>query len=125
MRSLTRTYGFPTFDEFFKVPEFHTMKCDISKKDANYLLEVELPGYSKENISIALERGYLTIEAKQNTNKEEKKENYVYQERSYGTMSRSFYVGEHLKEEDLKAMYKDGILTLQIPEHKEMEEVSK
>jgi len=131
MRYLTRTNSiFPTFDDLFNFPsmkEFsiNTMQCDISKRDGNYVIDIDLPGYNKENIAISLEEGYITVEAKQSTTNETTKEGYIHQERFLGSTSRSFYVGEAVKEEDIKAAYRNGTLTLTIPEvNKQLEEVS-
>lgn len=102
------------------------MNTDIREKDGNYLIEIDLPGYDKENISIELENGYLNVSAKVDRNNEEKdeKENFIHRERFYGECSRSFYVGDSIKEEDVKAAFKNGTLTLTVPkeEQKRIEE---
>jgi HSP20 family molecular chaperone IbpA len=87
---------------------------------------MDLPGYEKENISIELENGYLNVTAKVDEDNEEKneKENFIHRERFYGECSRSFYVGDNVKEEDVKAAFKNGTLTLTVPkeEQKKLEE---
>lgn len=115
-------FGLGLFDEIFKDPFFTNnhrsiMNTDIQEKDGNYIMDIDLPGFQKENIQAQLENGYLTIQAKQNDCKEEKDEqgNYIYQERHTGQCCRTFYVGDTLKQEDIKAAYKDGILTLTFP----------
>ena len=112
---------FEDFDNWFK-PWFTTdaesaMKTDISEKDGNYLVEIDLPGYDKEDINIALENGYLTVSAKHETTEEEKdkKGNYIRRERTLGSCSRSFYIGENRTEEEISAGYEKGILTLSFP----------
>ena len=106
-------------DDFFKKPEkmnFQLMKTDIRETEDQYLLEVDLPGYKKEDIKIDVTEGYLTINAK--TNHEEKKEekgNYVRRERFTGECTRSFYVGEDIKVNEIKASFKNGILLLEVP----------
>lgn len=97
------------------------MSTDIKEKDGNYVIEMDLPGYDKENISIELENGYLNVSAKVDKNDEEKdeKENYVHRERFYGECSRSFYVGENVTEEDVKAAFKNGTLTLTVPKEEQ------
>ncbi|MDY3092370.1 MAG: Hsp20/alpha crystallin family protein [Erysipelotrichaceae bacterium] len=93
------------------------MKTDIHEKDGNYVVDVELPGYKKEDISIDLKNGYLSISAKHETNETEKNEKgyVIHEERSFGSCSRSYYVGEYVKPEDIKAKFDNGILTLVIP----------
>lgn len=106
-------------DDFFKKPEkmnFQLMKTDIRETEDQYILEVDLPGYKKEDIKIDVTEGYLTINAK--TDHEEKKEekgNYVRRERFTGECTRSFYVGEDIKTNEIKASFKNGILLLEVP----------
>ena len=92
------------------------MKTDVKETETGYELDVDLPGFRKEEIRLDLENGYLTIST-QNAleNKEEKKGKVLRQERYSGTMSRSFYVGDNLTEEDIKAKYEHGVLSLSIP----------
>lgn len=109
---------------------FHSMnsimKTDIREKDGIYMLDVDLPGYKKEDIQISLYNGTLTIHAEHHETEEEKDEkgNLIRQERYRGSCSRSFYVGDAIKESDVQASFHDGILTLSIPtaEKKEAEE---
>ena len=92
------------------------MKTDVKETDTGYELDVDLPGFKKEEIHLDLENGYLTISTeKALENKEEKKGRVIRQERYSGTMSRSFYVGEHVTEEDIKAKYENGVLSLSFP----------
>ncbi|MBR3693252.1 MAG: Hsp20/alpha crystallin family protein [Erysipelotrichales bacterium] len=126
MRYLTRMND--VFDDLFTLTSFkeNTMKCDIVKKDGNYILDIDLPGYSKEDIELSLEDGYLTISAKQESTKEENNQGYIHKERYVGTSSRSFYVGDRIQEEDIKAMYQNGTLTITLPETpKQLEEDSR
>ena len=116
------------FDSFFDdmFPTFNTasvMRTDIREKDGNYLLDIDLPGYKKEDIKISLYNGNLTIQAEHNDSKEEKdaKGNVIRQERYSGTCSRTFYVGESIRESDIHAAYENGILTLQIPTEQKKE----
>lgn len=114
------------FDDFFKDPFFdkpfesassHIMKTDVHEKDGSYLVEMELPGYKKEDIKADLKNGYLTITASHEENTEEKdqKGKCIRRERYTGSCNRSFYVGDSLTQEDIKASFKDGILLLNIP----------
>ena len=101
--------------EFFSKKERNLMKTDIQETEKEYLLEVDLPGYKKEDIKIDVSEGYLTINAKVNKEDNEEEKNYVRRERFTGEATRSFYVGEDIKEDEIKASFKDGILTLNIP----------
>ena len=115
------------FDDMFTAPtSYGVMSTDIHKKDGDYILDIELPGYKKEDIKIALEKGTLSISAHKSETQEEKdaKGNLIRQERYTGETSRSFYVGDCIKDSDVKASYKDGILTISVPseEKKQVEE---
>ena len=121
MMLVPRRNNFDLFDDFFEDDFFprkerNLMKTDIREKDDKYLVDVDLPGFEKENINLSLENGYLNIHAKVDKNEENgKKEKYVHRERFFGECSRSFYVGEDIKEEDIHAEFKNGILKLEIP----------
>ena len=93
------------------------MNADVKELDRGYEMELELPGYKKEDISAELKEGYLTIQAERKEDNEEKDEKgkYIRRERYYGQCQRSFYVGEDLKQEDIHAVFKDGVLKLEIP----------
>ena len=118
------------FDDMFNDPFFprsydrgssQIMKTDIHEKDNNYVIEMELPGYAKEEIKADLKDGYLTITAHKNETKEEKdaRGKCIHKERYTGTCNRSFYVGEDITQEDIKAAFKDGVLRLQLPKEVE------
>ena len=123
MNMLPRIYRKSLFDDFFDAP-FNTgsasglMKTDVKATDAGYELEIDVPGIDKENISVQLENGYVTVTAKTEKKNDEGKENghYIRRERFYGTYSRSFYVGEDVTEEDIKAKYENGTLKLFVPD---------
>ena len=93
------------------------MKTDIREHDGGYELDVDLPGFKKDEISVELENGYLTISAAKGLDKDEKdkKGKYIRRERYAGAMQRSFCVGDALTQEDIKAKFEDGILRLDIP----------
>ena len=95
------------------------MKTDLKEHDGSYELSVDLPGFKKDQIQLQLQKGYLTITAAKGVESEDKNEKgrIVHQERYTGSMSRSFYVGENLTEEDVKARFEDGVLTLCFPKH--------
>ena len=92
------------------------MKTDVKETDEGYELAVDLPGLKKDEIHLDLQNGYLTISTQKNLeNKEEKHGKLLRQERYTGTMQRSFYVGDNLKEEDVQAKYEDGVLMVKLP----------
>ena len=120
-------FGESLLDDFFDYPEksfsFRTsnanglMKTDIKENESAFEVSIALPGVKKDDIEIELKDEYLTISATSNLKKDEedKKSNYNRRERYYGSCSRSFYVGDAVTENDIKASYEDGILTLDIP----------
>ena len=101
------------------------MKTDVKEDENGYHLDIELPGYKKDDIKAELKEGYMTITATKAENKDEadKKGNYIRRERYQGTSSRSFYVGEEVKEEDIKAKFEDGILKVFVPKIEAVPEV--
>lgn len=111
----------PFFTRSYDRGSSQIMKTDIHEKDNNYVIEMELPGYAKEEIKADLKDGYLTITAHKNETKEEKdaRGKCIHKERYTGTCNRSFYVGEDITQEDIKAAFKDGVLRLQLPKEVE------
>ena len=93
------------------------MKTDIRETDGSYELDVDLPGFKKDEIKVQLKDGYLTLSAAKGLDKDEqdKKGNYIRRERYAGACERSFYVGEEVTQEDIKGEYKHGILKLFVP----------
>lgn len=131
---LSRLFGEDLFDEMFEDPfemmpvfSHHNplygkhakalMKTDVREKDNAYELDIDLPGFKKEEIQAQISNGYLTISASKGLDKEQKDNDgrYIRRERYSGSMTRSFYVGNAVTEEDIKAKYEDGILSLSIP----------
>ena len=111
-------------DPFFTDDESKIMKTDIKEKKDKYIIDIDLPGYEKENITMSVEDGYLTVNATVNSNKEEKEEGkFVRKERYMGSCSRSFYVGEAAESEDIKASFKNGTLKIEIPKKDEKKEL--
>ncbi len=126
---------FDDFDRMFDFPEpsernqhpavaphrMGLMKTDIKETDEGFEIEMDLPGYAKDEVSAEVKDGYLTITAAKDENKEEKDDEgtYIRRERFLGSMSRSFFVGKHLTEEDIKANFKDGVLRLSVPKETE------
>ena len=127
-------FGENLFDDFMNFPferdfwgrrnplygknEKNIMKTDVRETDSSYELDIDLPGFKKDEVTAKLENGYLTISASKGLNKDEKdKESgkYIRRERYAGAVSRSFYVGEHIRQEDIHAKFEDGILKLTVP----------
>ena len=123
--------NFDLFGGFFSDPFFNDektyknelgiMKTDIQEKDGKYLISIDLPGYNKDEIKLSLEKGYLTISAEKNDEKEEREEGYIRRERYSGHCSRSFYVGDNISEKNIKAKYDNGILKIDIPKEEKKE----
>ena len=126
MMLVPRRGNFDLFDDFFDEDEFlpkrekNLMKTDIKEDKNRYLLDIDLPGFEKENINLSLKDGYLNVSAE--TKKEEKNndEKMVRRERFYGKCSRSFYVGDNIREEDIHAEFKNGILKIEVPKKEEI-----
>ena len=93
------------------------MKTDVHEQDDHYEVDIDLPGFKKDEINLDLENGYLTVHAAKALDKEEKDDRgkLIRQERYSGSMERSFYVGENVTEEDIKAKFEDGVLKLNVP----------
>ena len=125
-------FGEDLFEDLFDLPFYddskvekklygrhakNLMKTDIKEMDNGYELIIDLPGFKKDEISIELENGYLTVSAAKGLDKDEedKKDKYIRKERYAGAMQRSFYVGEDITEEDIKAEFKHGLLKLFVP----------
>ena len=117
-------FGFPTERDFRNIERklygknaAHVMKTDVTEHDDRFEIAIDLPGFKKEDVTIDLENGYLTISAAKGVDKDEndKEGKLIRQERYSGAMQRSFYVGENITEEDIKAKMEHGLLTLCIP----------
>ncbi len=93
------------------------MKTDVKETDKAYELDIDLPGFDKENVQIELNDGYLTINASTNEEKEDKDENgtFLRKERFVGSCRRSFYVGDDVSEDDITAKFENGILSINVP----------
>ena len=131
---LPSIFGENLFDDFFSDPfemsltpqgrnplygkhSRNLMKTDIRETENNYELDIDLPGFKKSDVNLELKDGYLSIEANKALDKDEKddKGRYIRQERWSGSCSRSFYVGENVKPEDVNAKFEDGILKIAMP----------
>ena len=134
-------FGENLFDDFmndFRLPAFpdvdkelygkhakNLMKTDVKETEKGYEVDMDLPGFKKDEIQIELKDGYLTVSAAKGLDKDEedKKGHYIRQERYSGAMSRTFYVGEDVKQEDIKAKFENGILSLSVPKPVEQKKV--
>ena len=122
-------FGSDIFDDFmdFSFPDVNRelygkhaknmMKTDVRELDNGYEIIVDLPGFKKDEIEVQLDNGYLNISAAKGLDKDEsdKKGKYIRKERYAGAMSRSFYVGDHITEDDIHAKFENGILQLDVP----------
>ena len=97
------------------------MKTDVKENEHDFEIFVDLPGFKKEDLKLDLTDGYITISANKTLEEEDKKK-YIRKERFYGSVSRSFYVGDSIKKEDIKAKFDNGVLTLSIPKVEPKEE---
>ena len=129
---LPSVFGENLFDEWFNFPDFRDvdrterklygkhadrlMKTDVHEHDDHYEVDIDLPGFTKDEINLELKEGYLTVSAAKGVDKDntDRKGKIIRQERYAGAMQRSFYVGEHLTEEDIKASFKNGVLSLDV-----------
>lgn len=101
-------------DFFAPVTDNRAMVTDVTETETEYLLDVELPGYSKDDVKVSYDEGYLTIEATRKSESKDENKNYIRRERHYGTQSRSWYVG-NIDQSLIKAGFQDGILKVSVP----------
>lgn len=117
--------GFFTNDLFddFSISKENNMKCDIYEKDGNYHIEMDIPGFNKEDIKVEAKNDYLTITAEKSTdNKDESDDkNYIHRERTYGKYQRSFYLGD-LDSEKVEAEFNNGVLKVMVPKKDESQD---
>lgn len=111
-------FSFPDIDKaLYGKHAQNVMKTDVKETDNDYEIDIDLPGFKKDEINAKLENGYLTISASKGLDKEETKKEgrYIRKERYAGAMSRSFYVGDDVAQEEISAKFEDGILRLAVP----------
>jgi HSP20 family molecular chaperone IbpA len=111
-------WGFPMRDNYMRTANTNgLMQTDVEEKDNGYEITMNLPGFKKEDVKGEIKDGYLTVTASTNTNNDEKDKDgkFIRRERYSGTCSRSFYVGEDVTENDIKAKFKDGVLKVTVP----------
>src|SRR5574344_2595336 len=102
------------FDDLMVPERSNNMKCDIYEKDGKYQLEMDIPGFKKEDIKLDCNKGYLTVSAERQNKAEEHDKKYIRRERSYTKYERSFYLGD-CDEDKIDAEYKNGTLFISIP----------
>ena len=111
-------FGFPEVEKaLYGKHASHEMKTDVRETDSGYEVDIDLPGFKKDEINIQLDNGYLSISAAKGLDKDEqdKEGKYIRKDRYAGSMSRSFYVGNAITQDDIKAKYESGILRLSVP----------
>ena len=122
------SFEFPSFADFGNIDyklyckrAAQVMKTDVNETEAGYEVDIDLPGFKKDEITLSLENGYLIVSAAKGLDQDskDKKGKVIRQERYAGAMPRSFYVGENVTEEDIKAKFEDGVLKLDIPKKEE------
>jgi HSP20 family molecular chaperone IbpA len=101
------------------------MSTDVRETDKGYMVDIDMPGFKKDDISLDLQNGYLTVSAHRNSSHEDKNDSgrWLRRERYAGSCSRSFYVGEDVKDSDIHASYKDGTLCLEMPKPEAQQQV--
>lgn len=120
MNLIPRKDFFDDFWDEFVPMKADNMKCDIYEKGGNYFIEMDIPGFDKNDIAIDVNNDYLTISASKDETKEDKDKNYIRKERSFGKYERSFYVG-NIDSNEIKAEFKHGLLKVSIPKEKKIE----
>ena len=117
MKLIPRNYFLDDVFEDFNSNN-NSMKCDVYEKDGAYNIEVDVPGFQKEDINIDVDNGYLTVKASKHFDETEKTKNYICRERRYGKFERSFYLGD-LKTDDVEASFENGTLKIRVPKIEE------
>ena len=122
MSLIPRNYFGDIFDDFMPMPKEEKMKCDIYEKDGDYHIEMDVPGFNKNEIKIEANKDYLTITAEKSNEKSEDDEvkNYIHRERTYGKYQRSFYL-QDLDSEKIDAEFNNGVLKIIVPKKEEQE----
>ncbi len=117
---MPRSYFGDIFDDFMPSVKDENMKCDIYEKDGSYHIEMDVPGFSKDEIKIEAKNDYLTVTAEKNSeiNDEDKDKKYLHRERTYGKYQRSFYLGD-LDSENIDAEFNNGVLKIVVPKKDE------
>lgn len=110
-------------DDFAMLKNQSSTKCDVYEKEGRVYIELDTPGFKKENIKIDIDNGYLTIEGESNVEDDDSSKNYIRKERSFSSFKRQFYVGK-ISEDDVNAKFNDGVLLVSYPKE-EVKETKK
>lgn len=123
MNLIPRNYFGDIFDDFMPPKKEDNMKCDIYEKDGDYHIDMDVPGFGKDEIKIEAKKDYLTItvEKSSEVNDEDKDKNYIHRERSYGKYQRSFYLHD-LDSDKVEAEFNNGVLSIIVPKKEETED---
>lgn len=123
MRLVPRGEGFfldDVFNDFLSSKDTNSFKCDIYEKDGKYYIELDTPGYTKEDAFIECDNGYLTVKVSKKEENNDEGKKYIRRERNIREFSRSFYVGD-VDAEKIKASFKNGCLTIEVPKEEKVE----
>lgn len=123
MSLIPRNYFGDIFDDFMPMTKEENMKCDIYEKDGDYHIEMDVPGFDKNEIKIEAKKDYLTITAEKSEEKDDENDNknYIHRERSYGKYQRSFYLHD-LDSDKVNAEFNNGVLNITVPKKEEKED---
>ena len=121
MSLIPRSYFGDILQDFMPISKEDNMKCDIYEKGGDYHIEMDVPGFSKDEIKIEAKKDYLTITAEKSNEESEEDKNYIHRERSYGKYERSFYLHD-LDSENINAEFNNGVLRITVPKKAESED---
>lgn len=121
MSLIPRNYFGDILQDFMPVSKEDNMKCDIYEKGGDYHIEMDVPGFSKDEIKVEAKKDYLTITAEKSNEESEEDKNYIHRERSYGKYERSFYLHD-LDSENINAEFNNGVLKITVPKKAESED---
>lgn len=121
MSLIPRSYFGDILQDFMPISKEDNMKCDIYEKGGDYHIEMDVPGFSKDEIKIEAKKDYLTITAEKSNEESEEDKNYIHRERSYGKYERSFYLHD-LDSENINAEFNNGVLKITVPKKAESED---
>ena len=121
MSLIPRSYFGDILQDFMPVSKEDNMKCDIYEKGGDYHIEMDVPGFSKDEIKVEAKKDYLTIIAEKSNEESEEDKNYIHRERSYGKYERSFYLHD-LDSENINAEFNNGVLKITVPKKAESED---
>lgn len=121
MSLIPRNYFGDIFQDFMPSTRDDNMKCDIYEKNGDYHIEMDIPGFNKDEIKIEAKKDYLTITAEKSSTEDKEEKNYIHRERSYGKYERSFYLND-LDSSSINAEFNNGVLKIVVPKKVESED---